>query len=180
MVSKVQQQLYHLTSDVVVKDVRRGINKNENIISSIADCTCGGNSNLKELNLSVLLRVALSKTFVKTISTGNISSLPVASPVSIFHHFFCQHILLSQVLLNLKHFYLTITNQSDRDTASSDNDSYDGKQQQKLIDKILHDLHVNLGERSKHGQVRQFNLESFGCEISKTGLYDNPAITVVK
>ena len=133
MVTKVKPQLYHLTSDMVVKDVRRGINKNENIISSIADCAYGGNSNLKELSLNVLLRVTAPRRVLKTIGTANISRLPRASAVSIFHHFFCQQLLLSHVLVNLKHFYLTITNQSlGDDTIYTNCDS-----KQELIDKIL-------------------------------------------
>ena len=153
MLTKIKRQLYHLTSDIIIRE-QTEMNKNENIISTVVDCAHEGHSQLKELSLKVLLD---------------------GSAISLFHNFFCQQVLLSSILLNLKHFYLTVTNQSQRSSGQGFSTSMvyweNGRnninvtQRQKLIDKILHDLHANLSVRSKHGQAVQFNLESFGCEI---------------
>lgn len=133
------------------------LNENQNQVQNTHTASNITKPKLTELNLNILLLLFSQQTSSATLTSTSIAT------VQRLHDFFYQQLLVSNVLTNLKHFYLTTKRQFQYELGHStgtdigvDNILKINKKTQELFENVTHALHMTMG-KSK--------LESFGCEI---------------
>ena len=189
MPREMKQQLYHLTGTITIGN--RNTNafgfggfgswntSNMHEIISISNMMDFGglNSNLRELNLNVIL-------FIENHNFNPFPGMTTAmpnqqvTPVSTFHNFFYKQLLLSNILSNLRHFYMTVTTDNGGQPIvqiHNVNASQENQEAQELIKQVTAHLMFNFRSKQKEKEKSTdfFQIESFGCDIRMGGDFES-------